>query len=72
MTLKLEPHDRTRLLSALEEFRKIIELSDSRRSCTTCLHLRQGLCERWQAKPPLDVLKIGCDEWVFDAESPPF
>jgi hypothetical protein len=70
--MNLDPHDRQSLLSALERLRKIVESLDSRRACTTCVHLRQGICERWQAKPPLEYLKVGCDEWIFDAESPPF
>jgi hypothetical protein len=72
MILKLEPHDKQRLLSVLDECRKIIEGLDSRRACTTCIYLRQGLCEKWQAKPPLEYIKVGCESWEFDEDSPPF
>ena len=72
MTLKLEPHDKQRLLSALDEIKKMVEQMDSRRACTTCVNLRQGVCEKWQAKPPVEYLKVGCDAWEFDPESPPF
>ncbi len=72
MILKLEPHDKQRLLSALDEIRKIIESMDSRRSCMTCTSMRQGICEKWLAKPPMDYLKVGCDAWTLDVGSPPF
>jgi hypothetical protein len=70
--MSLPPHDKLSLLSALETIRKFIESQDDRRSCTTCVFLKQGICEKWEAKPPADYVKVGCSEWVFDVESPPF
>jgi hypothetical protein len=70
--MSLDPHDRLRLLSALDEIRNIVEQMDGRKACTTCTHLKQGICEKWDAKPPLEYLKVGCREWVFDISSPPF
>lgn len=70
--MSLDPHDRQGLLSALDKIRKYIETQDERRACTTCVHLRMGLCEKWNAKPPAEYLSVGCGEWVFDEQSPPF
>ncbi len=72
MILTLDPHDKQSLLSALDQLRQIVEESDSRRSCNTCLHMRAGMCVKWGEKPPLEYIKIGCDAWKFDVESPPF
>ena len=70
--MSLDPHVRQSLLSALDTIRKYVESQDDRRACTTCVSMRQGICEKWNAKPPLEYLKVGCEAWVFDKESPPF
>lgn len=38
-------------------------------SCGTCNFMweKDGTCEKWKSKPPKEVLKIGCDEWIDDA-----
>lgn len=35
-------------------------------ACTTCEHYRVGFCKKYQAQPPIEVVKTGCDDWVFD------
>ena len=36
-------------------------------SCASCLHYDGATCKEFDAVPPTDVLKIGCDSWLFDA-----
>jgi hypothetical protein len=45
------------LATALESLRKSVL-----RSCETCDHW-EGMCNRWNAMPPTEVIERGCDEW---------
>lgn len=35
-------------------------------SCLNCEHYHQRLCKKFNATPPLDTIKTGCPEWVYD------
>lgn len=39
-------------------------LKDKR--CGNCTQYVQGICHKFQAMPPPDVVKTGCDEWSWD------
>lgn len=36
--------------------------------CNSCEHFNDygTWCRRWQAAPPEDVQKVGCDEYTYD------
>lgn len=36
------------------------------KSCMGCENYQQFLCIKYQAAPPPEVLKTGCDEWSWD------
>lgn len=37
-----------------------------KKSCLDCTHWQQGVCQKWNADPPPEVKKTGCDEWNWD------
>lgn len=37
-----------------------------KKSCNDCTQYSQGVCQHWQAEPPPEVVKAGCDEWNWD------
>lgn len=36
------------------------------KSCKTCEHYAVSQCDKFNAQPPADVVKVGCDEWSWD------
>lgn len=39
----------------------------AKKSCRDCEHGQtQGWCQKFEAQPPEDVQKAGCDEWSWD------
>ena len=34
--------------------------------CATCRHFEGVSCVKYDATPPADVVKAGCDGWEFD------
>lgn len=37
-----------------------------KKSCMDCTNYQQNVCEKFNAAPPPDVVKVGCDEWNWD------
>lgn len=37
-----------------------------KKSCQDCTHWQQSVCQKWNAEPPPEVVKTGCDEWNWD------
>jgi NADH:ubiquinone oxidoreductase subunit F (NADH-binding) len=37
-----------------------------KKSCNDCTQYREGVCWKWNATPPAEVFKTGCDEWNWD------
>lgn len=35
-------------------------------ACINCQEFKSGWCNKYQANPPEDVVKEGCDEWLWD------
>lgn len=38
-------------------------------ACSTCSHytVRDRMCAKFNARPPEDVIPVGCDEWDMDS-----
>ena len=37
-----------------------------KKSCNDCTQYQQGVCHHWNAEPPKEVVKVGCEEWNWD------
>ncbi len=70
--MTLNPHEKNNLLSVLDTLRKYIASQPVGSSCLTCVHYRVDMCERWQSFPPASIIPVGCPEYAFSADSPPF
>lgn len=47
--------------------RELQDLESISVSCHTCESYSMPECLRYESSPPPDVVKQGCDEWVYDA-----
>lgn len=36
------------------------------RRCESCGHYSRGWCAKFDAAPPAEVIKAGCEEWAWD------
>ena len=63
----LTPHEKLALMS-------LIDRLPTTTPCTACQNYRAGWCglDESAGKIPADVVKAGCDNWVFAPDSPPF
>lgn len=41
-------------------------LEDIETSCLQCNHYMAGKCVKFDATPPAEFLKAGCEEWEWD------
>lgn len=46
--------------------RELKQLSAIKVECRSCENYARGVCEKWQAAPPPDVVQQGCEEWTYD------
>lgn len=37
-----------------------------KKSCPDCEYFQQNVCLKFDAAPPPEVVKVGCDEWSWD------
>lgn len=37
-----------------------------KKSCRDCTHYAMPECDKFNAAPPPDVVKTGCEEWTWD------
>lgn len=68
------PHEKQKLIKALETIRKFVDDIPMEKACWTCEHhhnIRYCGLHPDEAIPD-DVLKKGCPSYVFDPDSPPF
>lgn len=59
--------NRAELQTKIQLFRR--ELADLERikvGCMTCTHYAMPECDKYNAKPPPDVVASGCDDWRHD------
>ncbi len=68
----MTPNRKTRLLYALEEIKNFINSLPEEQECGTCKHYQNYLCDLCDDKPPAEIIKKGCPQWVFDENSAPF
>lgn len=41
-------------------------LNEIETSCFQCDHFMAGKCKKFEATPPADFLKAGCEEWEWN------
>ena len=37
-----------------------------KKSCNDCTNFYQSKCHKFDAEPPPEVVKVGCEEWNWD------
>ncbi len=37
-----------------------------KKSCADCQQFQEGVCQKWNAEPPEETIKSGCEEWNWD------
>lgn len=59
--------NRTELKTKIEMHqRELAHLTSIQPGCMFCGHYAMPECDKWNAVPPPDVVKAGCDEWTYD------
>ena len=61
----MTPHEKAALL-------KLIEKIPTTTPCNACVNWDAGNCQLCNEKIPDDVKDIGCENWKFHPDSPPF
>lgn len=73
--MSFTPYNRNALISLLQAALDAVKNQvPVEKICDTCLHCDHGqvpFCKAARAKIPAEVLKIGCNAYVFDPTSPP-
>ena len=65
-------HDKNHLLSTLKTAIQAAESMPVATPCATCVNYEGKICQLAHAAPPPEVLPVGCEAYVFDADSAPF
>lgn len=61
----MSPHEKAQLL-------RLIEKLPTTTKCFDCQYWQNSACALAGAAPPPEVLETGCEQWVFNPQSPPF
>ena len=61
----MTPHEKAELL-------RLIEKIPTLRVCPDCVSFDMGFCNKFNEPIPSEWLDKGCDEYIFDKNSPPF
>lgn len=68
----MNPHKKRSLILSLKDALKEVEGVSVETKCADCQFHQQGFCKMWNDRIPTEILSVGCKEWVFDENSPPF
>lgn len=70
----MNPYEKMNLIGALERALDEAQKIPVTRSCDSCAYFDVTLkkCDYFKAAPPEDVQRVGCENWFFDSNSPPF
>lgn len=61
----LTPHEKIELL-------RLVEKMPTTTPCNACVNYDCGYCKIPKEKIPDDIINVGCEDWQFAPNSPPF
>jgi hypothetical protein len=63
----MDPRQKLQLRTAAEKLLEWLDAAPDAKSCETCEHFARGGCAMANyAKPPAEVLAVGCELWEFN------
>ena len=58
------PSQKAELIQTLENALRAVKALQPVTSCNLCDHFDGGYCNHWEAQPPADFLRSGCEHFL--------
>lgn len=68
----LNPYTQRALIKLLNELLAAVIAMPVNKTCPDCRHFQSDICTLANARPPEEVIRVGCEKYQFDDTRPPF
>jgi len=68
----MKPHEINQLVQLLDRLRVSVLSMPFHKSCIDCVNLDNGICKLAGKAPPEEIMRAGCEAYLYDRNSPPF